>query len=68
MNILRLIPSCSAIGTSCVFALFPKLLDNGVVIGGDGLSSADWTVRGADLMHSHDLFASFGGPTEGGLN
>lgn len=32
---------------------FPKLLKNGVVIGGDGLSSSDWTVRGPDLMQSH---------------
>ena len=32
---------------------FPKLLDDGVVIGGDGLSSSDWTVRGPDLWQSH---------------
>lgn len=32
---------------------FPKLLSNGVVIGGDGLSSAAWSVRGPDLWQSH---------------
>ncbi len=32
---------------------FPKLLKNGVVIGGDGLSSPDWRVRGVGLMQSH---------------
>jgi len=32
---------------------FPKLLDNGVVIGGDGLHSEAWTVRWPDLLQSH---------------
>lgn len=32
---------------------FPKLLENGVVIGGDGLSSPTWRVRGPDLWQSH---------------
>ena len=31
---------------------FPLTLDNGVVIGGDGLSSPTWTVRGHDLISS----------------
>ena len=31
---------------------FPKLLKNGVVVGGDGLSSPTWTVRGNDLISS----------------
>jgi predicted AlkP superfamily phosphohydrolase/phosphomutase len=29
---------------------FPKLLNDGVVIGGDGLMSGAWTVRGSDLI------------------
>lgn len=33
---------------------FPKLLKNGVVIGGDGLHSAAWTVRYPDVMQSHN--------------
>ena len=32
---------------------FPKLLENGVVIGGDGLNSPTWTVRGPDVLQSH---------------
>jgi predicted AlkP superfamily phosphohydrolase/phosphomutase len=32
---------------------FPKLLGNGVVIGGDGLHSEAWTARGPDLLQSH---------------
>ena len=31
---------------------FPKLLKNGVVIGGDGLNSPTWAVRGNDLISS----------------
>ncbi len=34
---------------------FPKLLRNGAVVGGDGLSSAQWTVRGPDLWQSHPV-------------
>lgn len=33
---------------------FPKLLKNGVVIGGDGLSSPAWNVRGPEVMQSHN--------------
>jgi len=32
---------------------FPKLLKNGVVIGGDGLVSEQWTVRCVDLFQTH---------------
>jgi len=32
---------------------FPKLLRDGVVIGGDGLHSSAWTVRWPDLLQSH---------------
>ncbi|MEW5979324.1 MAG: alkaline phosphatase family protein [Acidobacteriota bacterium] len=31
---------------------FPKLLKNGVVVGGDGLSSKNWTVRSAEFISS----------------
>ena len=33
---------------------FPKLLKNGVVIGGDGLNSPTWTVRGSDFISSFE--------------
>ncbi len=32
---------------------FPKLLKNGVVVGGDGLNSKVWKLRGSDLLESH---------------
>jgi len=41
---------CILVNYPCAF---PKLLKDGVVIGGDGLSSPTWGVRWPDLMQTH---------------
>jgi predicted AlkP superfamily phosphohydrolase/phosphomutase len=42
---------CILVNYPCAF---PKVLKNGVVIGGDGLQSQAWTVRYPDRLHTHN--------------
>ncbi len=42
---------CILINYPCAF---PKVLTNGVVVGGDGLQSQAWTVRYPDRLHTHN--------------